>query len=1049
MGASDGEILGLTKILDNGPDNQRFNIVIVAEGFQGNSVAAQVDFNNRCNDIVNAFQTEPWFGAGLLGAINIHRLNVRSDDNGADNPATCPDSSTATATTADTYFDASYCSSGIRRCLACDWNLVRSTLNAQLPQWHAAAVLVNNSIRGGCANGNVFATALSNDWLDVVMHELGHAAFDLADEYSTWAGCTSGETDRDNAPGGEPAEPNITAHRNLAGLKWAPLVGPLTPVPTMENPDCSTCDERANVRPTDTEIGLYEGAGYYHCGLFRPTYTCKMRNSSQPFCKVCAGAIQNRLRTFFGSTPALAASATSLDFGSIGAGSTLTLTFQISNVGTEPVTGISLTSSSPNFTVSPAAVGTLNAGQAQTISVTFGPAFTTGVRNGDLLITSNAAALGIALTALVCTPMATMQVQTADGTTQLNFGDVARRLTMYRWFEVRNLRNTCSSQLQVQLSPPPAGFDYAPGTSLNFILPAPLATEAFTSRRVYVAFASPATGGPGFSGPVTVTTPDDPVTSSVTLNLSATAVDPPPVDSVLVIDRSGSMSEPTGVPGASKMDLAIQAANLYVSLLKDNDRIGIVRFNHQAANPGDVLQSLVVAGDPVSGSGRTAARNVLTTTNLNPGGNTSIGGGTLLGSAVLDSAVATARAVVVLTDGIQNTSPDIPAASAAVSAKSPRQRIFAVGLGLNQLEDQLVQLASVNNGLAQITGELAGDREFLLQKLYVQILTDVADEAFVQDPTLILYPGTEQATDVYIGEVDVAVDFVVVYRKMTSYPHVEIWLEAPNGALIRPGDAGTTFPNFQFISGDGHVYFRCQFPAFPDKPEGHIGRWRVWLANRKSEYRLASSQGYGKNFYYAVMTKARSDLRLRGFVAQSDYAPGSAMSVIIEPTLYGQPVGLTLPVEAHVTRPDGVTKIIRLDPNADHYRGSFDDTYQPGVYHIAVTAFATTPLGAKVTRYRYLTGLIFKAGDGTPGGGHENEPGHSCDEAKKMYAQLESLLSKLSHGRPELRDEIKLLLEWFRKFIINCCEGKNRNSDKRLKDLLLRAKSLLGQIEEN
>ncbi len=1053
MAASDGEILGLTKILDNGPDNQRFNIVIVAEGFQEDTIAAQTDFNDRCQEIVDAFTNEPWFSEGLLGAINIHRLNVRSDDAGADVPGTCGDGSTATPITAATYFDASYCSSGIRRCLACDWNLVRSTLNAQLPQWHAAAVLVNSTNRGGCASGNVFATALSTDWLDVVMHELGHAAFDLADEYSYWAGCSSGETTQDNAPGGEPVEPNITATASLAGLKWAHLVGPLTPVPTMQNPDCSACDTRPNVRPSDTEIGLFEGAGYYHCGLYRPAYTCRMRNSSQPFCKVCAEAIQDRLRPFFGTTPTLAASVSVLDFGSVGSGSAMTLTFDISNVGSVPVTGISLTSTSPNFSATPATVSTMTAGQTRTISVSFGPVFTSGTRTGNLLITSNAATLGIELTAFVCVPSASMQVQTADASFNLNFGDVGRRLTMYRWFEVRNIRTSCASQLQVQLSTPPAGFDYAPGTVLNFTLPAPTPAESFTSRRVYVAFSSPPSGGPDFNGTLTVTTPDDPITSSVTLNLSARAVDPPPVDSVLVIDRSGSMSEPTGVPGASKMDLAIQAANLYISLLKDNDRIGIVRFNQQAANPGDILQSLVVAGDPVSGSGRAAARGVLTNTNLSPWGSTSIGGGTILGSTVLDSAVASSRAVVVLTDGIQNANPDIPTASAAVSAKSPRQRVFAVGLGLNQLEDRLVELASVNNGLAQITGELAGDREFLLQKLYVQILSDVADEAFVQDPVNVLYPGAEQATDVYIGEVDVAADFIVVYRKAASYPAVEIWLEAPDGTIVRPGDSGGVFPNFSFIPGDGHVYFRCQFPAFPDKPNAHIGRWRIWLASRKKgDYRLEASHnsgGQGGNFYYSVMSKARSDLRLGGQIVQTSYQPGAPMTLLLEPTLYGQPVKLNEPVEAHVSRPDGQVKIIRLEQASDgRYKGLFEDTYQPGVYPVSVVAWATTPLGAKVTRYRHLTGLIFRPGQGGSSGGKDEGETTGCEEARRMQKRLESMLTRFSEKNPGEQEEVRFILEWLRKFVENCCKAKSTADGKKLKDLLARARQLISEAEE-
>ena len=161
---------------------------------------------------------------------------------------------------------------------------------------------------------------------------------------------------------------------------------------------------------------------------------------------------------------------------------------------------------------------------------------------------------------------------------------------------------------------------------------------------------------------------------------------------------------------------------------------------------------------------------------------------------MLDSAAATARAVVVLTDGIQNSSPDIPAATAAVAAKAAGSASSRSGSGSTSSRTVSCNCASVTNGVAQITGELAGDREFLLQKLYVQILSDVSDEAFVQDPTEVIYPGTQRATDVCIGEVDVAADFIVVYRKAAAYPYVELWLEAPDGTVIRPADAGHHVP---------------------------------------------------------------------------------------------------------------------------------------------------------------------------------------------------------------------------------------------------------------
>ena len=71
----------------------------------------------------------------------------------------------------------------------------------------------------------------------------------------------------------------------------------------MENPDCSACDDRDNVLSDDTIIGLYEGAGYYHCGYYRPAYTCKMRNSSKEFCRVCVDGIAEILREFIPDEP--------------------------------------------------------------------------------------------------------------------------------------------------------------------------------------------------------------------------------------------------------------------------------------------------------------------------------------------------------------------------------------------------------------------------------------------------------------------------------------------------------------------------------------------------------------------------------------------------------------------------------------------------------------------------------------------------------------------------------------------------------------------------
>jgi hypothetical protein len=213
MGSNDGSVLGAAKILDNGADALRFNIVFVAEGFRA---AEQGAFDALCSDFAFRMQGERWFQTHGR-AINLHRINVASTESGADEPASCPDHTVGSGKTAATYFDATFCSSTIRRTVGINQPLVRSTLTSLVPRWHVAAVLVNTTLDGGAAMGNVLTTTLSSRWKEVLLHEIGHAAFGLADEYPYWSGCGR-DTNRDHAPAGEPTQPNITAERTLANL---------------------------------------------------------------------------------------------------------------------------------------------------------------------------------------------------------------------------------------------------------------------------------------------------------------------------------------------------------------------------------------------------------------------------------------------------------------------------------------------------------------------------------------------------------------------------------------------------------------------------------------------------------------------------------------------------------------------------------------------------------------------------------------------------------------------------------------------------------------
>lgn len=287
MGTQDGAIIGITRVVDNGPASERFNIVLVSEGYQKNEVA---NFYIHCQQFVDKlFATAPF--KDMRCAFNIYRLDVISSDSGANDPIACG----GTGATPKTYFDATYCGfEGIRRALTVNATLARTVVEQYVPEWHQILVVVNSTIWGG-TGGTVGTTSLAPDWEHIAIHEMGHTAFGLADEYPYLKGCDI-DTSHDSYTGPEPLAPNVTTNIDRNTIKWRDLVLPSTPLPTTVNPDCRLCDTQTNPVPDGT-VGAFEGALYHHCGVYRPEYNCAMRVIA-PFCKVCQRRIRETLTPF-------------------------------------------------------------------------------------------------------------------------------------------------------------------------------------------------------------------------------------------------------------------------------------------------------------------------------------------------------------------------------------------------------------------------------------------------------------------------------------------------------------------------------------------------------------------------------------------------------------------------------------------------------------------------------------------------------------------------------------------------------------------------------
>ena len=283
MSILDGSVLGMTQISGSAPRNRAFNVVILGDGFTN---AQQAAYNTAATNFMNAFLATPPFNT-LTPAINIFRVNVASTDAGADDPV----SGGGTGATARTYFDSSFGGNGIRRLLVCNNATALTVAATQVPQFTVVLVVVNSTIYGG-SGGALGTFSLATGANEIAIHEMGHTAFGLADEYPYYAG--GSETGHDRHPPGDPGEPNVTTNTNRATLKWNWAVLAATPLPTMANPNCATVDSRPSTAAAGT-VGLFEGAHYYHCGAYRPEYDCKMRNLGVPFCRVCRQVIINRI----------------------------------------------------------------------------------------------------------------------------------------------------------------------------------------------------------------------------------------------------------------------------------------------------------------------------------------------------------------------------------------------------------------------------------------------------------------------------------------------------------------------------------------------------------------------------------------------------------------------------------------------------------------------------------------------------------------------------------------------------------------------------------
>jgi hypothetical protein len=295
MTTADGTVHGVTQIVSSGTTARRWNLVLMSDGYR---LAEIEKYFEHARQLMRALRATPPFDT-LWHAINVFRVDVSSTDSGTDDPVTCPDDPpgvTGSGAVVGTYFDGTTCGLGTtRRLITVNGTTAMDVADAHVPDYDRIIVLVNTERYGGSGGNPVGAYAAAHtptsDAVGVAIHEFGHSAFGLADEYSV---CTPDRPNRH--PGPEPQAVNVTLNTDRETLKWRNHVAATTPIPTttLTPTQCSGCANPESPVPIGT-VGLFEGADISHCGAYRPQLQCKMRFFSYPFCVVCSERIREVL----------------------------------------------------------------------------------------------------------------------------------------------------------------------------------------------------------------------------------------------------------------------------------------------------------------------------------------------------------------------------------------------------------------------------------------------------------------------------------------------------------------------------------------------------------------------------------------------------------------------------------------------------------------------------------------------------------------------------------------------------------------------------------
>jgi hypothetical protein len=758
-------------------------------------------------------------------------------------------------------------------------------------------------------------------------------------------------------------------------------------------------------------------------------------------------------------------SATTINFGKKPVGTNQSLILNITNTGTKPMSVNSSGVLADGFTVAGFSAS-LTCGQTLPVSVAF-DSVSEGLHTATFSVAHSAPGNPTAITLLGVGCVANAEI-TVPATAPIDFGQVQRGYRTVRFITVDNpgdgpltFRATISgADAGLFGLPEAAGSVIAPPALRDFVVDPvnPCGNLTVGTGETIVAVAFYAGVAPKLAS-ATLTLSNHNATNFPAANtwvfpLSAEITPPVALDVALVVDRSDSMNMALG--SRIKIDAAISASQLFVELLRPDldDRVALTRFN----NDRNVIVPMTGVMTTVSPTQNEIRQKV--DTDIKPAtGLTAIAGGTMLGVHEVQkphpgNPPVLNRAVVVLTDGIENTAFEEPAGNwlsilggtmytptavattdtvdtAPVTWPGDIQR-WAIGIGKNG-ETSPTQLNALTGNPIQVMyvdQDLTGKLYFNLEKYYTQIFMNIVGTQPIIDPMYWISPGEKQEIqfEVLRGDVDA---MVVIYDYHGQ--RLPFFCVSPSGEILDPV---LVPPGYQLRGAFTDQARLVQFKMPPNEPEQYVGTWKVVVVHDgrvcKGPPNLHTKEpGYLPRdcktemktpILYGVAIGVGSDFRMFPFVTPAPVYTGDPILLTALVSEAGLPVtGCTVSVDAVL--PGGSTTSFKLLDDGAHgdgaandgeYAKPFTQTFAPGIYHFTFRTVGMNRDGQQVVREVVRDKPVLERGRADPGNPRNGGPGHGrpgdggpppqrecCDKLLAQIDEQNQLLRRLLADSPE------------------------------------------------